>query len=278
MVDVVQNIFEFARQTPDAPAIVCDLEPVSYRAFYRMITAMRRKLAAHGFRPGGVVVVRIHSVLVSWIVNLASRALGLTTVSIRTPAEFEGFNGLDIVAIVTSASEHYAALDPAIAPAAARIVVERSDWAVEDDGGELEPPPEMAGDHILLTSGTTGHYKMMMVESQEHAATTRAGMDAYVENEGGREKRELSGLVNLLDLGLWTAVGYSTPLAMWTIGGGVVAHQGPDAYRSLEIPGLAGAMVTPGLLAQLLAAAPASLQRNDKLLVMVTGGPGTASV
>jgi acyl-coenzyme A synthetase/AMP-(fatty) acid ligase len=270
-VDVAEKIFEFARDRPDDWALVYDLEPVSYRAFHRAITAARRTLAAHGLKPGGVVVVWIHSTLVSWIVNLALRGLGLTTVSIRTPAEFSGFNGLDIVAVVTAANEHYPALDPSLAPGAARIVVARPDWDIADDGGALEPPPQTTpGDHIMLTSGTTGNYKMVVVDARDYGQQIEIGIRNYLLRQG---QTELRGSVNILNLGLWTVVGYSFPLAVWTVGATVIIHQGPEEWRSFSVPGITHAMVTPAFLHQMLTTAPPSFPRNDMLVLMVTGGP-----
>jgi acyl-coenzyme A synthetase/AMP-(fatty) acid ligase len=272
-VDVIEKIFEFAGRTPDAWAMVYDLEPVTYRALHRAITAMRHRLASCGLKPGGVVVVWIHSTLTSWIVNLALRGLGLTTVSIRTPAEFSGFNGLDIVAVVTASGEHYPALDANLAPGAARIVVERSDWDVPDDGGALQPPPQTPpGDHILLTSGTTGNYKMMIVDSRAQAAEIQAGIKRFWAVMGGGSS-EPRGSVNILNLGLWTAVGYNYPIGVWSIGSTVIIHQGPEEWRSFSVPGITHAMVTPAFLHQMLTTAPPSFPRNDKLVLMVTGGP-----
>ena len=270
--EAVEKIFEFARQTPDAWAMVHDLQPVTYRAFHRMITAMRRKLATYGLRPGGVVVVWIYSAKVSWVVNLALRTLGLTTVSIRGPGEFAGFNGLDIVAVVTSADEGYPALDPALAPGAARIVIQQTDWAIEDDGAALEPPPQTpVGDHILLTSGTTGNYKMMVIDAEGQAADIKRGIEAFRRGADDIE-RDLPAAINILNLGLWTAAGYGVPVAIWSLGATVIIHQGSDEHLSFATWGITHAMVTPALLAQMLPAMPVSFPRNDNLLLMVTGG------
>jgi acyl-coenzyme A synthetase/AMP-(fatty) acid ligase len=271
-VDVVEKIFEFASKTPDAWAMVYDLEPVTYRDLHRMITAMRRRLATYGLRPGGVVVVWINSTLASWVVNLALRTLGMTTVSIRTAAEFSGFNGLDIVAVVTAANEPYV-LDPDLVPDAARIVVERADWAVPEDGRALEPPPQTPpGDHILLTSGTTGNYKMMIVDSGAQAAEIQTGIKTFWARMGGGDT-EPRGSVNILNLGLWTSVGYSYPVGVWSIGSTVIIHQGPEEWRSFSVPGITHAMVTPGFLHQMLTTAPPTMPRSDRLVLMVTGGP-----
>ncbi len=271
--DVLDNIFEFACTTPDRWALVHDLEPVSYRALHRRVGATRRKLAGFGLKPGGVVVIWIYSTLVSWIVTLALRGLGMTTVSIRTPGELASFGGLDVVAIVTAANEHYPPIAASFAPDAARIVVAQSDWDVQDDGAALEPPPVgPRGDHILLTSGTTGNYKMMIVNSDLHTAQMQAGIKRYREEQED-PKAPLQGMANILGLGLWTTIGYNYPLGIWTVGTTVITHQGPEEYRSFAIPGITSAMVTPASLAQMLASAPPDFQRNDKIRLAVTGGP-----
>jgi acyl-coenzyme A synthetase/AMP-(fatty) acid ligase len=271
--DVVDKIFEFASTKPDAWALVHDLEPVSYRSLHRRVGAIRRKFASFGLKPGGVVVIWIYSTLVSWIVTLALRGLGMTTVSIRTPAELSSFGGLDVVGVVTSASEHYPPVDAAFAPDAPRMVVERSDWDVADDGAAPEPPPPgQRGDHILLTSGTTGSYKMMIVNSAAHTAQVEAGLKRYQAQQAD-PKAPLQGSANILGLGLWTVIGFNYPLGIWTIGATVILHQGPEAHRSFAIPGITNAMVTPDSLAQMLASAPPDFQRNDDLTVAVTGGP-----
>jgi len=74
----------------------------------------------------------------------------VTTVSIRTVAEFSGFNGLDIVAVVTAANERYA-LDLDLAPDAARIVVDRADWTSRRMAARWSRRRKHTpGDHILL--------------------------------------------------------------------------------------------------------------------------------
>jgi acyl-coenzyme A synthetase/AMP-(fatty) acid ligase len=276
-VEVVQKIFEFAQLRPDDWAVVHDLEPVTYRDLHRRITAMRHKLATYDLPPG-VAVLWIHSALTSWVVNLALRSLGVTTVSIRTPAEFAGFDSLNIVAIVTSSNDGFPAVDPSIAPGAARIAVSAADLAPGDGDGVLEPPPDRRpGDHILLTSGTTGNYKMMVVDSRAHAAEIQTGIKRFLERQGDGAT-ELRGSVNILNLGLWTAVGYNYPLGVWTIGSTVIIHQGPDDYRSFLVPGITHAMVTPAFLAEMLASAPPDFPRNDRLMLMVTGGPLSLSL
>jgi acyl-coenzyme A synthetase/AMP-(fatty) acid ligase len=269
----VRKIFDFARQAPDAPAFVADLEPVSYRAFHRMITAMRRRLAAQGLRRGGVVLVWIDAIPVAWTVDLALRTLGLTTVAIRSVTEIENFRGLDVVALVTFAAEPRPAAAAALPAGVQAITVEAADWDAGDDGAELEAPPEgPSGGHILLTSGTTGHYKMVVVDEASEAVHNAALTDITRDADIRPPVDDRLIRVNLFSFGLWTMAGYSIPIRRWSYGGAAVFHQGADMVRSLAVPGLTHAVTIPAALAYMLGAPARDLPRNDDLWLVVAGG------
>src|SRR5579863_2376843 len=135
---VTQNIYNVALESPHAPALIYNLEPFAYSALHRMITAMRARLRSEGLRPGGVVVVRIDNIMAAWIVDLASRDLGLTTVAIRADQDFASLTGLDVVAIVSFAEEPRPALDPAVLPGVPRLSVSQADWRFDAATTELE--------------------------------------------------------------------------------------------------------------------------------------------
>jgi acyl-CoA synthetase (AMP-forming)/AMP-acid ligase II len=266
------KIFDFARVAPDAPAMIYNLEPISFRAFHRMITGVRRRIAAAGLRPGGVAVVWIDSLRVAWPVDLALRTLGLTTVSVRDAAGIADLRGLDIVALVTASAEGRAEVDPALAPSAVRIVVEPADYEAPDDGGALEAPPAIPpGGHILLTSATTGRSKMIMINPVFESANVTAAEERKRAQGLGENGDDRRGMINLLNLGLWTAAGYSSPIAAWSIGGAVVFHPAAQGWRSLQLPALTNAMGTPALFSRALADAPATLSPNPRMTLVVTG-------
>jgi acyl-coenzyme A synthetase/AMP-(fatty) acid ligase len=78
-------------------------------------------------------------------------------------------------------------------------------------------------------------------------------------------------MINLLNLGLWTAAGYSSPIAAWSIGGAAVFHPAAQGWRSLQLPALTNAMGTPALFSRALADAPATLSPNPRMTLVVTG-------
>jgi acyl-coenzyme A synthetase/AMP-(fatty) acid ligase len=275
----VRKIFDFARQTPDAPAFIANLQPVSYRAFHERISALRGRLAERGLRRGGIVMVWIDTIAVAWTVDLALRTLGLTTVAIRSIAEIGDFAGLDVVALATFDAEPRPGAAAALPPGVAEIVVAAADWEPAETGGELEPPPgEPPGGHILLTSGSTGQYKMVLVNEAFEAVHNAALTDFQLGGEDEPAIDEWLLRVNLFNFGLWTVAGYSTPIRRWSRGGAVVFHQGPGIVRSLAVAGLTHAVITPAGLIRILEAPADALPRNDALRLVVAGGPLSLSL
>src|SRR5215469_15997099 len=123
---VVDKIYEFARETPERPAVIAELEPITYAVFATWIGAMRRRFA--GLRKGGVALLVIDDLPRAWVVDLALRSLGHTTVSVRTILDLEGLAGLDLVALVTLAAERQAPFEAEFALSAARVALEADDF------------------------------------------------------------------------------------------------------------------------------------------------------
>ncbi len=267
----VEKIYDFACETPDAVAMVCDLEPISYRALHQMTTAMRKAFVARGVTPAGVAVVQIESIKVSWIVDMALRSLGLTTVAINSPAELEALAGLDVTLVVTSGEEARDGVPSTSFPAAPRIGVTSGDWRVDADAPFEPPPPVVQTGHILFTSGTTGLRKKILVDAQ-HSLGHAGSLGLYRSHAGFMQREWRDMMINLLNFGLWTGGGYVSPALLWSLGGAVITHQGPAVERSFAVPGITHALVTPTLLEQLLAASPEVLPRNDDLQLLVVGG------
>jgi len=112
---------------------------------------------------------------------------------------------------------------------------------------------------------------MMIVDSRAQAARDPDRHQAVLGADGWGDT-EPRGSVNILNLGLWTAVGYNYPVGVWSIGSTVIIHQGPEEWRSFSVHGHHPRHVTPGFLHQMLTTAPPSMPRNDRLVLMVTGG------
>jgi acyl-coenzyme A synthetase/AMP-(fatty) acid ligase len=231
---------------------------------------MIRFLQEQTLRPGGVAVIWIDHILVSWLADLALRSLGHTTLSIRSLAELSELGDLDVVAFVTLAGEGHPAQHAAILADALRVEIDRG--AALPPETRIEPPSPPAGavgEHIMLTSGTTGRYKMVRYDLEREAQSLKLG-EAMVADH--RKVSDRTPMHHLFDFGLWTAAGYGAPPVLWSLGCAVVFHQGSGKARSFDTPGLTHAMVTPALLAELMAAPEGAFHRNDDLSLRVAAG------
>src|SRR3954453_22845228 len=74
------KIYQQARETPDKPALFADGQAISYRAFAAFIDRSRDYLAGRGLAGEGVAVLPTGANATVWILALALRSLGLTTV------------------------------------------------------------------------------------------------------------------------------------------------------------------------------------------------------
>jgi acyl-coenzyme A synthetase/AMP-(fatty) acid ligase len=122
------------------------------------------------------------------------------------------------------------------------------------------------GGHVVMTSGTTGEYKMVMRDAAMEAST--------LENNGAINGCQENSVVYVGDFPLLTAGGWRWPLLTWRLGATVVFHQGDDRLRSLLGGQITHAYATPATLAVLVRDAGEGRRRDDMRL-LVTGGPLT---
>lgn len=267
---VVHSIFGFAARAPDKPALTVTghgARTLTYREFAARIALMRGFLARQPLALDRVAVLCIADLAEVWIVGLALRGLGVTTLHCGSAGDI-GRLGLARPTVVSLAAESWPGLAEAVERAGGSLILAPS--GVHDAWSEVEiaaaaPAARPAGGHILLTSGTTGVYKKVLITAAGEAANLAFRTDLY----------RLSGqsIVNVFGMGGWTSVGYHLPATVWSLGGGAVFHHGPDNWRSLAQAPCTAAFTHPELLAALLATPEDALARNDAMMLMVTSGP-----
>jgi non-ribosomal peptide synthetase component E (peptide arylation enzyme) len=77
---VIERIYEWARLQPTKPALIYNDNVVDYAAFAQVIDAYRKSLEMEGLPTGTVAVVAVGNLADAWVLILALRALGLTTI------------------------------------------------------------------------------------------------------------------------------------------------------------------------------------------------------
>ena len=264
---VARLIFDWARETPDKVALDYNGEPWSYAAFAQAIAVARGYFNRRGLIGEGVAVVAVGHLREFWVLSLALRSLGLTTIAVQSAEAVAALRLPDVRSVVASAAEAWPDLAERCAeqgwPLLAAAVEGEQPLALDE--GDSFPP----GGHILQTSGTTGQYKMVL-------------FDPSFEPEYLRRRRAASGLnqnsvANLFDFAAWTGVGYKAPSNAWTVGATVVFHQGLEPHLALRRPGLTSATVVPTVLAAILAQPEGAFPRSETMQLAVIGGTITQS-
>jgi acyl-coenzyme A synthetase/AMP-(fatty) acid ligase len=271
-VAVVERIFEQAQAAPGKAALIYNDRPLTYDAFAASIALARRMLQDHGVDRRRVAVLAMPTMRDAWIVGLALRSLGVTTVHLK-PGDGLAQLGLDAMSVVSTPSAAGAGLTEAAARAGAPVILTPDELHL--GVGPFRTGPETQGlatpgGHVLLTSGTTGAYKKVLIDADNEARNVplRAAVMGLTS----------ASTVNLFAFGGWTAYGYQWPVCAWSLGATVVIHQAPDAYRSLSAPGLTHAFTHPQLLVELLEAPAGAAPRNDAMALIVGAGVLPASL
>ena len=83
---ITQLIFDWAKQTPDKTAVIYNGRPFSYRSFAQLIAVARGYFAGRGYVGPGYAVLAVANLMDFWILSLALRSLGLTTVAVQSTA------------------------------------------------------------------------------------------------------------------------------------------------------------------------------------------------
>lgn len=262
---VIDSIIAHAQRAPGRTAVIFNGRPVGYGDFAGRIAAARAALAGAGPPRDRAALLCLRSPFDAWVAGLALRSLGVTTVNGRGAADVERL-GLGALSIVTRDGEDWPGLAEAAARSGSGMVSLPAAAFVGGDPVAI-PPPDARGEdggHILLTSGTTGVYKKVLAPASSEPMQMRRRAEAF--------GLDAESMVNVFDFGGWTGIGYRFPQAVWTRGGTAVLHLGPDRQRALAIEGLTHAFVQPQLLADLLAAPPEAMRRNDSIMLIYGGG------
>lgn len=152
-----------AERTPDAEALICGDQRLTYATLHERATRLARRLAALGVKPGVVVGIALprESSLIVAVLAVHKAGGAYLALDPSYPAERIRFIVADAAApiIVTSA-----ALAPVFAESGARLVFETGSADLETE--TVEPVPPRPGDlaYVLYTSGSTGRPKAVGIE------------------------------------------------------------------------------------------------------------------
>jgi acyl-coenzyme A synthetase/AMP-(fatty) acid ligase len=263
---ITQVIFDWANRTPDRTAVIYNDRPWSYRSFAQLIAVARGYFVRRGYVGSGYAVLAVRNLMRFWILSLALRSLGLTTVVVRSAAEVAKLGLPNVRCVITSPGENWPRLDSLCTELGLPLL------SVSLAG---EPPlaleafkaPHPLGGHILLTSGTTGTYKMVLMTPAIDAVLLRHRVEVFGINQ--------DTVLSVFDFLASTGVGYKWAASPWSVGGTTLIEQRRELYQALSRPGITHAVLNPPALAGILAAPADALPRNDTMQLAVGGGAMT---
>ena len=263
---ITESIFHWAQKTPEKTAVIHNERSWSYRSFAEHIAIARGYFLKRGYAGPGYAVLATRNRMDFWILSLALRSLGLTTVAVDNATMLGELQLPDIRCVVTRQGEMWRDL-AGLCTARGLVLLSVS---LEDepspDAAPLQPLHEPGG-HILLTSGTTGQFKMVL---------STPAVDAVFL----RWRTEVTGLsqdsiLSVFQFPPWTAAGYRAAANPWILGGTTLMEHGREPYRALLNPSITHGVIVPGLLDPILAAPANAYARNDAMQLAVTGGAMT---
>lgn len=224
---VARRICEWALREPDRTAVIYNDDRISYAGFAQAILSARRAFEAENLPPRRVALVFGLDLMASWIAILALRTLGVDTICVRYAAAVQSLEVRNLGCIVMSRS--------AIAEDRHRVFGKRRVVAMPDrtpNASEsacgLDPKQFIdrpLGSHILCTSGTTGTFKKVLapgsLEDARNQRTVRMqNFDQNIVYHG-------------LDTPPWTSAGFTTPSAVWTVGGTMIFDDREDQLKRM---------------------------------------------
>jgi hypothetical protein len=163
---IAKRIYEWAALQPTKPAVISNGVTIRYADFARAIEAARAFFEPRGFEASNIAIVLASTLLDAWVFSLALRSCGLHTICVQSLQQAESLKLRNVACVVVSEGAQQGLKLAGTALERTPVVVVPSAIFAKVQEGELPQYPESAvpfGGHILLTSGTTGAYKKLLL-------------------------------------------------------------------------------------------------------------------
>ena len=225
---IIDRIFEWARIEPLKVALIHNDVSVDYITLAKTIETYQKFLERFDLAADTIAVVLVNDLADAWHLVLTLRSLGLTTIRLVSLAQVQTLGIKNISCIVTTAREQSLHDLPGNKLISVKVIV------VSEPGLNATPPRDLwlsppsnrpSGGHILYTSGTTGHFKKLIWDSNREEARLSARSRAHGFNK--------STVAYIWEFGQQTSIGWKVPLSVWQAGGCVVFDQRADWHERL---------------------------------------------
>ena len=262
---LLSRIIRHAGETPKRIAVVSDGATINYAQFAKAILKIRHQAARTLPPDARTAIISDRRLLNYWLVSIALRSLGLTSVPARdleTIGKLRLLPGAIFICEsrkdgdVPAAQARWPDLPILEIPAAAIN-------AIPDDALPSKVDDDRFGDYIEFTSGSTGEAKMLL--------RSGAAVEQLWTRTAAEFRIDRNSVFHLQSLTVWTAVGGKCPLTCWAHGATCLFDQRPDRMeRLLDFP-INRLFATPGTF-KILAAMDHPKRREGELQVYTGGG------
>lgn len=251
-----------AIEHPHRTAVQIGDRKISYMAFAADVARMTAVLAAGGIGPGARFGISSDDPYLAWLATLAGLRIGGISVAVAelTPAEMA--DRLNLAAIATS----HPGLAARIGASCRKVMIDPSalSAARETDITHRDSSSAARGGRILLSSGTTGRPKAVMLDVARLALTLTVNQVRYRIEE---QTRLFSAL------GPNTSAGFRAVLITWWQGGTVILRRGRSVRSAAAAARAANrVLITPAGLRSLLSGLEPNARPIPGLAVFVGGG------
>jgi acyl-CoA synthetase (AMP-forming)/AMP-acid ligase II len=266
------NIFHHAQSTPQKTAILYRDYRISYGEFAYWIATARQFLGQQELRPGSVaVMVSVPCRLDAWALDFALRSLGLHTIAVRTPDDLHELNLRNVGCVITTLPEQ--SMPIPVGDDGYRLIRIPQPLYLGQRAGAVPESPHTThpeGGHMMLTSGTTGARKKVMISAGSLAIRTMRQGDIYGISE--------DSVVHIFDFAMWTGAGYKLPFSVWDRGAAIIFHQNENPHLSLRVDRITHAIISPARLMDVLNAPAGEIPYHPEMLLSAAGAPLTQSL
>jgi len=258
----VDRIYQWARECPDKVALIADGKAVTYYEFACAIDDRVETYAAQHLPVGGTVFVPGADRLESWVHILALRQLGLSPL---TPMPWILLSDLDIgqpdVVLTFSRYAYFKARIKHLF--SGRTVARVPGHRVARPAKHLPLTPRSGpkfGDMLLLSSGTTGRYKVLVLPGGDIVQTHESVASTY--------RLTYDTVFNFHGVGPWTGMGGRVLPSVWACGGTVVLDTAKDCFSRIFQHGTNTTFFVPTDVQKVVDSPPP----RESCLIFVGGG------
>jgi acyl-coenzyme A synthetase/AMP-(fatty) acid ligase len=261
---IIQQLQFLANSNPHKLALQDDVWHLTYQELYKKVIGVAEIYGQKVDHEGGLIVINVKSMALKWILILAFRSKGYSTITVSDLNLLVDLKLSDVVAVLHEGlKDDVLLLLNKIVPDASIIQCSKSDFNHFEVTDDLVLESKW-GDHIEYTSGSTGNYKTVLRPGIEtKLLIDRAISEFHITSEN---------IFYLWAFHPCTGVGNKVPLACFYLGATCIFTQKQSYFDGLWHSKADRTFMTPLFIRDFLALCDAQKFLRKDLKIFCGGG------